>query len=147
MRRVDLIRQARSIPDVDGTFGKFSVDGGKLDFVSGELPWRDNATGLSCVPLGSYVCKVVQSPAHGTVYELQGVKDRTHCQIHSANFCGDKLKGKKCELLGCIAIGSRVWDLQGQRAVSGSRDAIKSFMDYMGGEDFTLNITQGKDAT
>ena len=53
-----------------GTFGNLRLDDGSL-FVTGELPWRDNAPQKSCIPAGTYTCAIYQSPEHGPVYQVQ----------------------------------------------------------------------------
>ena len=143
-RQVTLIRPPKGTPDTDGTFGRWVVEGGIFECVSGELPWRDNRHEISCVPVGTYNVKMIDSPAHGRVYELQNVKDRTHCQIHSANYCGDTSCGKKSELLGCISLGHMIiGDSSGQRILAKSRDTIREFYKIMEGEDFILTIIEG----
>lgn len=143
-RQVTLIRPPKGTPDIDGTFGRFIVEGGLFECVSGELPYRDNKSYISCVQLGTYVVKVIDSPSHGRVYELQNVKGRTHCQIHSASYCGDTACGKKSELLGCITLGKKVVaDGNGQRILTGSKATIHAFYELMAGEDFILTIIEG----
>lgn len=86
-----------------GTFGELEIDGEK--FKTGELPWRDNARGKSCVPAGEYLVEWDPSPKYGFKYELRDVPGRTVILIHSANFMGDEDKGLKAEVDGCIALG------------------------------------------
>lgn len=145
-RQVTLIRPVKDTPDDDGTFGKFIVEGGLFTRVSGELPWRDNKTDISCVPVGTYNVKLDYSPKRGTkVYELQNVPCRSDCQIHSSSYCGDKSKGKMSDLLGCISLGENTALLPtGQRILTGSRKAIKDFYDLMQGEDFVLTIMEAQ---
>lgn len=148
-RQVTLIRPPKGTPDDDGTFGKFIVDleGVRFTRVSGELPWRDNKDEISCVPVGTYHVKLDYSPKRGTkLYELQNVPGRTDCQFHSASYCGDVLKGKRSDLLGCISLGERTAVTDGgQKILTGSRKAIKAFYDLMKGEDFILTIMEAQD--
>lgn len=64
-----------------------------------ELPWRDNKTDESCIPTGEYICKRIQSPHFGEVFQVQNVPNRTDILIHKANWTTD--------LLGCIGIGEQ----------------------------------------
>lgn len=142
MHTVTLLRPPAGTPDVDGTFGQWMVDDGSMLFVSGELPDRGNQRGISCIPCGVYQCRIIESPKHGRVYEVQNVPGRSNIEIHSASYCGDVSRGKKSDLLGCICIGDRVVVAADQRIVTGSKDAMAEFMEYMGGEPFILTIKQ-----
>ena len=147
-RRATLTRPPRGTSDDDGTFGVFSVEleGRRFTRVSGELPWRDNKPDISCVPVGIYNVKLDYSPKRKTnLYELQNVPGRSDCQIHSASYCGDLLKGKKSDLLGCISLGENIATTsEGQKILTGSRKAIKAFYDLMQGDDFTLEIREAQ---
>lgn len=124
----------------EGTFGVVSVEAGAFTCVSGELPWRDNAIGISCIPAGTYPCTYRNSPSHGMCYHVENVLGRTDVEIHSANFVGALDKGYKCQLLGCIALGLSISPLDGQMAVRTSRDAVAAFENYLGKQTFTLII-------
>lgn len=124
-----------------GTFGRLVMDDG-WRCVTGELPWRDNQPGRSCIPTGTYLAELFQSPKHGPCYLLQGVPRRSDVEIHSANWMGDKAKGFRCQLLGCIALGDHVGDLIGQRAVLKSKFAVESFMARTAGDPILLTITE-----
>ncbi len=123
----------------EGTFGNLVTDAGN-HYHSGELPWRDDQPGLSCIRPGTYRCSLYDSPTHGLVFKLQNVPGHTYVEIHGANWCGDKLKGLKCQLLGCICLGTDIGELEGQRAVLHSQKALQLFMDEMGPDDFELTI-------
>ena len=125
--------------DDEGTFGEIVTDSGFKCF-TGELPWRGNRKGQSCIAAGLYLAKWEHSPKHGMCYELQDVPGRTDIQLHSANFVGDNSKGKKSQLLGCISPGRQIGLLEGQRAVLSSKDALKSLEDALGRETFSLTI-------
>jgi len=124
----------------DGTFGVMTLDTGE-SFNALELPWRNNDNGLSCIPCGTYIFKWFNSPKHGWCYEAQNVPVRSHIQIHSANFAGDVKKGKKSELLGCIALGTSVGMMRGQNAVLGSVAAMKRFHALTKAEPIEIIIT------
>lgn len=61
-----------------------------------ELPWRDNAPRVSCVPEGRYLLRRRHSAKFGWHYELVDVPGRHLILIHKGN---DALQ----ELQGCIA--------------------------------------------
>lgn len=124
----------------EGTFGLLEVEGYGWNCRTGELPWHDNHPKTSCIPEGEYICRWINSPKHGPTYQVMNVPDRDMIEIHSANYCGDADCGKKCELLGCIALGTNVGLLDGQMAVLNSKMAVAEFNRLMGGEDFKLII-------
>lgn len=123
----------------DGTFGILITDSGFMCH-TGELPWRNNQTGISCIPPGTYVCRWRLSPTKGMCYHVDSVPGRTDVEIHAANFMGDKSLGKRCELLGCIAPGLEVGELDGQMAVTFSKDALVALVRDLAQENFTLTI-------
>lgn len=135
----------------EGTFGVLTLDSG-FSCVTGELPWRDNEPGKSCVPAGTYMCKMQYSHKHGMdLYHLQNVPNRGEVEIHAANWMGDVDKGFKCELLGCIAPGLKTGMLAPpgmalQHAVISSGVALKSLEEDLGGADFELTIIDYKEA-
>jgi hypothetical protein len=122
-----------------GTFGSLFLDDG-TSYATGELPWRNNAVGQSCVPAGVYQCQIYDSPTHGQVYMLQDVPGRSDVEIHAANWFGDRSLGLKCDMLGCIGLGESQGSLEGQDAILTSGQALLSFMGRQGGQPFTLTI-------
>lgn len=128
----------RTVMGDTGTFGTLEVEG--QTFRTGELPWRDNATGKSCVPAGVYFVSWRLSGKYGHKFTLLSVDGRSHILIHAANFCGDEDLGYKAQVDGCIALGSDVNELDGQMAVRGSKDAVAAFEKLMGTDDFELEI-------
>lgn len=147
MKTVELFRPINNLgadPD-DGTFGKLSINNGEWGCFSGELPNRDNASRISRIPAGEYICKWTDSPAHGWCYQVTGVPDRTMIEIHSANWFGDAAKGRFCQLLGCIALGASIGKLDAhpeQFALLQSSITVQEFNRRIGGEDFKLVITE-----
>ncbi len=131
----------RTLTGDDGTFGTLTI--GALSLTTGELPDRGNAEGLSSIPAGTYICKRVMSPKFGWVYEITNVPGRTHVLIHSGNFCGDKSKGFKSDVEGCVLVGQLLGKIDGQEAVTSSQAALRAFHSYAGDEDIQLTITDG----
>src|SRR4051794_23570794 len=55
-----------------------------------ELPWKGNLHGISCIPAGTYLCKLRFSPKHKRdVYQVQDVPDRDNVEIHIGNTVDD----------------------------------------------------------
>lgn len=107
---------------------------------TGELPWNDNKPDISCIPVGIYQCKVVESEKFGVVYSIQEVPGRTDILIHAGNFAGVKTKGYKSDIEGCILLGRAIGDISGQKALKNSKETLKTFMLDRQGQDFELTI-------
>lgn len=138
MRLVTIVRLETTD---EGTFGKLTTDSG-FECVTGELPWRDNKPNVSCIPAGRYTCSWRNSPKHGMCYHVDGVPGRTDVEIHAANLMGDESQGWIAELKGCIAPGIRLGAINDQKAVLGSRPALKAFEDDLDQEPFELTIVE-----
>lgn len=101
-----------------------------------ELPWKNNAKNISCIPKGTYKCRYTFSPRFlKYTYEVLNVPNRSGIRIHSANFVS--------QLNGCIALGSSLQDINndGSLDTTNSRNTIKSFEELMERKDFILRIT------
>ena len=137
LRRVELVRQ----PSTDeGTKGILTVLDSKKTWVTGELPYKDDLPDVSCEKVGIYKVYWAQSVRHGWCYHLQVDDGRTDIEIHAANWFGDASKGKKCQLLGCIAMGKSFGILEGQLAVLASKQALQEFEIEMRQQPFILII-------
>ena len=94
-----------------------------------ELPWKDNAKNISCIPKGEYIAELDYYPA----YELRSVPERTEIKIHIGNYPKD--------VKGCIAIGSER-DVPSQM-IKQSRRAYEKFMEYTKSDNsFALEIIE-----
>jgi len=122
-----------------GTFGSLTTDSG-FQVYSLELPWRQNKTGISCIPAGDYECVLSDTPKHGKVYEVKNVPGRTAILLHGGNWGGDVSKGLKSDVEGCILPGRAIGDLAGQPSVMSSRDALRGLMDDLDGEPALISI-------
>jgi hypothetical protein len=122
-----------------GTFGTLVTDSG-FTCRTGELPWRNNESGISCIPPGCYQVVWLESPAHGWCYHVQNVSDRKDIEIHSANWMGDESKGFQCQLKGCIAPGMDIGPLEGQKACLHSKDALDGLVSDLAEQPFWLTI-------
>lgn len=128
-----------------GTFGRLTA--GPLLLYTGELPWRENASSVSCIPPepgGAPICytaMVTYSPRFGRgLYLLAPTSPRAAIRIHPSNLMGDSSKGFKCQLNGCIALGERLGWIDGQKAVLLSQPAVRRLEQYFEGRTFKLEI-------
>jgi hypothetical protein len=129
----------------DGTFGELYIDDCWLYTL--ELPWRNNATDVSCIPEGSYLCQLVDTPHHGLTYQVL-VPGRVGVLFHSGN---TEIDTKGCILLG-LSTGSMdardpdSGEIEKQPAVLQSKEAFKLFMDRMNGtSSFVLHISTNEE--
>lgn len=139
MHQVEIIRQRTSDHGTEGICR--CITAGFSSFTL-ELPWRGNRSNISCIPAGTYICRLVQSPRFGFVFQVLDVEGRTHILNHSGNLAGDIAKGLKTHVKGCILHGTRRGVLQGQRAVLLSRPVVRKLRKALGDADFTLTITE-----
>lgn len=124
----------------EGTFGRFVA--GALSLYSGELPWRDNAPSISCIPAVTYQCVLTKSPRFGRpIYLVLGVGGRTGIRFHAANLAGDSPPWRK-QLNGCIALGERLGWIDGQKALLLSAPAMRRMERHFAGRPFTLEIRE-----
>lgn len=120
-----------------GTFGRLVL--GDLAVFTGELPWRDNASSISCIPVGEYVAYFTMSNRfHRMMCLVANVPNRAGIRVHSANFMGGA--GHKCQLNGCIALGLRLGVMDGQKCLLLSKPAVRAFDNLMLGKRFILEI-------
>lgn len=140
MQRALLVRG----PSTDqGTFGSLTFGSNRTHVL--ELPWRDNRRQRSCVPVGTYECRLVRSPRFGHVYKLLAVPGRSHVLIHPANLAGDVELGWTSQLEGCIAPCLRVGAMRNKAGVMQaaglvSKPAVQALMTWAAGKPFELEI-------
>lgn len=86
----------------DGTFGVF-IDADCPFAITAERAWLNNARGKSCIPVGEYTCKRVNSPKFGDTFEVTSVPGRSEILFHKGNIDDDSH--------GCILVGEQyaVW--------------------------------------
>lgn len=106
-----------------------------------ELPWKDNANDVSCIPVGEYDCAYTRSARLSRLrgidvftYEILNVSRRSGVRIHSANYF--------YQLLGCIALGDTTKDINmdGELDVIHSGATIDKFTSIMALQPFKLII-------
>lgn len=130
-----------------GTFGKLTLPDG-TSYNTLELAWRNNESGKSCIPPGTYKVQTRNSPKFGPgVYEVMNVPGRSAILIHSGNYAGNVDKGQKSNVQGCIMLGFSRSVQSGQPMINESKAAMQSFMDKMGGRPFTLTIVSAEGDT
>jgi hypothetical protein len=134
-RIVTIARTARSDQGTEGI-----LLAGDYNCKTLELPWRDNQRQISCIPPGEYDVELRLSNKYGRVYWVRHVPNRSYILIHSGNYAGDKEKGFKTHVMGCILLGKVHGYLAGQRAVLNSRLTVRRFMREMDYQNFKLQI-------
>jgi len=124
-----------------GTFGMLIIPKRGFLCYTGELPWKENKSNISCIPKGVYECIWNRSPKFKKMmYLIKQVKNRNGIRIHSANFMGDRDKGFKYQLYGCISFGKRIAKMDGQLALLMSRPAIRKVENYLNHKSFELEV-------
>ena len=114
-----IIKRVSYLPE--GTFGVIIQDG--IPFaLTGELPWLNNLPQKSCIPIGKYICKRVNSPKFGNTFEITGVKGRTNILFHKGNV-------PKKDSKGCVLIGEQFEMMGLNVAVIASGKGYQEFMD------------------
>lgn len=69
-----------------------------------ELPWKDNAKSISCIPSGIYKATAVRRSSNNKYALLiHDVPNRSEIMVHTANYVRD--------LRGCLAPGLNFYDL------------------------------------
>ena len=110
----------------DGTFGVILAEDETPICCTIERPWLNNAPGISCIPVGEYICKKRPSSNHFPYekYEVTGVPNKTDILFHKGNTIEDSK--------GCILVVTGP-DPLGVRKLSGkfSADAFSIFMRYL----------------
>lgn len=115
------------------TLGTLSFNNKSFDTL--ELPWKDNARRISCIPPGTYKVIKRNSKKYGNHFWVQGVEGRDMILIHAGNFY--------TQTQGCILVGTGLRDLNGD----GLKDVMSSNITMQAlyavlPDSFTLTITQ-----
>lgn len=109
-----------------------------------ELPWRDNASNISCIPAADYHCLYVTARrsigGRRDLYWLKNTPGRSGILIHAGTFAGARDAGYRSNVLGCILLGYGIGTYKHQQAIFRSRDAVADFIDNMNEEPFTLTV-------
>lgn len=144
MPNADVVLSRLDFSD-QGVFGRLAA--GALSLYTGELPWRENASSISCVPPGpgsapvQYWARLTYSPRFGrALYLLAPTDPRVAIRIHPANLMGDTAKGFRSQLNGCVALGERLGWMDGQKAILISQPAVRRLESFFDGRPFRLEI-------
>ncbi len=113
----------------EGTVGIFSC-GNVFKVFTMELPWRNNARNISCIPAGKYKVVRQQSPKHGDCYLVLDVPNRSNILFHVGNWAGDSELDLKTDSEGCTLPGTNISYLHGQLAVTSSGSAMKKLKEF-----------------
>ena len=101
-----------------------------------ELPWRDNLSGISCVPDGTYKAKFYLSPSKGPTLLLENVPGRTYIEIHAGNFT--------YQIKGCILVGDGIKYIDRDTIpdVSNSKTTLGKLLALVGEDELTVTINR-----
>jgi hypothetical protein len=141
VNKFKLVRIRRTRTSDQGTEGILLAPG--FSCYTLELPWRENKSNISCIPIGQYNCEIRKSPRMGNKYWVKKVPKREYILIHSGNYAGDVNKGFKSHVNGCILLGLEMGFISGQRAILNSVIAGRRFMEAMDFDPFILRVTGG----
>lgn len=130
-----VINLKRVIKNDEGVWGVFIYQYRPFA-VSGELPWHENKSDISCIPEGCYTCEMKQSASKGYVPHIIDVIGRDNILIHVGNI-------PKQDSLGCILIGEAFEKLDGFQAITSSKKAYGELMGIIGGDkNFLLKVEE-----
>lgn len=101
--------------DYQGTFGHLYNESELLCFTC-ELPWKDNAPEVSCIPTGAYDVQNYSSPLHPNVWQVMNVPGRVAILVHQGNTILD--------VRGCICVGDMMGIVKGLPAVLHSQQTF-----------------------
>jgi len=81
----------------------------KYEFLTLELPWKDNQRRVSCIPIGEYTVVKRWSKKFGNHFHVLDVPNRDYILIHKGNYHTD--------ILGCILPGDDLDDINDDNEV------------------------------
>jgi hypothetical protein len=84
------------------------------------------------IPAGTYTCKPFSGAKYKNVYQVMDVPGRSAILLHHGN--------TEADTLGCILLGNRVGEINGQPAVLDSKNCFKRFRELIGASEFTLVV-------
>lgn len=100
-----------------------------------ELPWRENALNISCIPTGKYLCKNRWSVKYGSHFEIKNVVGRSMILIHKGNFFN--------QTQGCVLLGYYHDDINddGNLDVVHSMAAMKALSALLEGKEVYIEVS------
>lgn len=104
-----------------------------LTCVTLELPWRDNKTGQSAIPEGTYPVRTRESHKFGLHYHVQNVPGRDLILFHPGTYV--------YQLMGCILPGAAFAHLDKDQIpdITHTRATLNKMLAVLGAE-FTLHV-------
>lgn len=117
MHSMQTAKLIRNIMTDGVTYGTLSLPWCGVACRTLELPWRNNASNISCIPEGVYGLSPVYSNTFGSILAVSGVPGRSLVRVHSGNHTG--------HTHGCILTGKRIGTFQGRPFIFNSRDALR----------------------
>lgn len=129
MNSLSLIRTDKSDRQILGKLFVLDANGQVLfQCHTLELPWRNNQRQKSCIPAGRYKIRPRVSQKYGQHLHILNVPNRDMILIHEANYVH--------QLLGCIAVGQSVRDLNGDGVpdITSSKLTKARLMEFINGE-------------
>lgn len=116
----------------DVTFGKLIFDNGAHpEIYTLELPFKNNAPIISCIPQGLYNVTKHNSKTHPDTWEVLNVPGREDILIHNGNYLKDTL--------GCVLVGFGI--NEATPMITRSNECIEFLRGYLGKQNFSLEIT------
>lgn len=100
-----------------------------------ELPYKNNARGISCINTGEYRCLPYSSKKYPNTWQIMDVKGRDLILLHKANYLID--------IKGCVAVGEKFTDINkdGVMDIGESNEGFNEFLSIVKGEsEFKLII-------
>ena len=98
-----------------------------------ERPWMDNKAGVSCIPIGTYICEPSRYNRGGyDAVEISNVPGRSLIKQHIANYPWD--------VEGCQGINTRFGCLKGQPCGVASTPAFGRLMELVNDKPYQLQI-------
>lgn len=132
MPHITLIRIEESYHH--GSFGVWIINS-QVFCLTLEPRDEENKISKSSIPVQQYICKRVQSPKYGEVFEVKDVPGRTHVLIHWLNF-DDQTEG-------CVGLGTQYGQIGNRKCILNSKEAFNAFMEVMKDVDkFILTVKE-----
>jgi hypothetical protein len=107
-----------------------------------ELPWKDNAANISCIPEGVYIGKRRHSEKHREHMHITDVEGRSLILIHWGNYAGSvNPKTGSPDIRGCVLTGDGFKDITGDGVdeILKSKTTFKKLMAIMP-DEITVEI-------
>ena len=126
---ISIVRTTRQENQILGQLLALDANGQELfRCVTLELPWRENARRISCIPPGRYTLRPRYSEKYRHHLHVLDVPNRDWILIHEANYVH--------QLQGCIAIGRTVADINadGTLDITSSKLTKNRLMEFIDGD-------------